>query len=154
MSSQDIYKHMIAARIEMRDVTSLGGACAALLERRIERVYMQAPGYSDKATTLFTLDLGSPQELPDNLRGESWLFVQLPLGLLLEELKAVETRKTFGAVFSLEVAGLGDLPSDTLIPGVSQCVLHSLILYSAVCGLMMQVLSVRLFPQKGGQLRC
>ncbi len=36
------------------------------------------------------LDLQSPQELPDNLRGEQWNFVQLPLSALLEELSQVK----------------------------------------------------------------
>ena len=40
-------------------------------------MYRRAPGYSDKATSLFTLDLGPPQDLPDALRGESWMFVQV-----------------------------------------------------------------------------
>ncbi len=80
-------------------------------------MYKRAAGYSDKATSLFTLDLGPPQDLPDALRGESWLFVQLPLGLLREELRAVDTRQTFGANFALASAGLADLPDDTPVPG-------------------------------------
>lgn len=90
---------------------------SGLLEERLETVYKRAAGYSDKATSLFTLDLGPPQDLPDALRGESWLFVQLPLGLLREELKAVESRQTFGAAFPLASAGLGDLSDDAIIPG-------------------------------------
>ena len=50
----------------------------------MESVYRLHPGYNDKATTLFTLDLGSPQDLPDAMRGEKWSFVQLPLGALQE----------------------------------------------------------------------
>ena len=57
---------------------------AAWLEERVESVYRLHPGYNDKATTLFTLDLGSPQDLPDAMRGEKWSFVQLPLGALQE----------------------------------------------------------------------
>ena len=45
-------------------------------------MYKQHPGYSEKATNLFTLDLGAPEELPDALRGEKWSFVQLPLATL------------------------------------------------------------------------
>ena len=53
--------------------------CATgLLEEREESVYKVAAGYSEKATSLFTLDLGPPQDLPDALRGESWMFVQVP----------------------------------------------------------------------------
>lgn len=58
-------------------------ACNAdWLEERLESVYSRHPGYSDKAATLFTLDLGPPEELPDALRGEKWSFVQLPLATL------------------------------------------------------------------------
>ena len=80
-------------------------------------MYKQAPGYSEKATSLFVLDLGPPQDLPDALRGESWLFVQLPLSTLREELRSVTSRAIFGDTFSLGTAGLGDLPAETLIPG-------------------------------------
>ena len=80
-------------------------------------MYKQAPGYSEKATSLFVLDLGPPQDLPDALRGEAWLFVQLPLSMLRQELRSVETRAIFGDSFQLTVAGLDDLPADTLVPG-------------------------------------
>lgn len=45
-------------------------------------MYTQHPGYNAKASTLFTVELGSPEDLPDALRGEKWSFVQLPLGTL------------------------------------------------------------------------
>lgn len=90
---------------------------AGLLEERVEGVYKQAPGYSEKATSLFVLDLGPPQDLPDALRGESWLFVQLPLSMLQQELSSVDTQAIFGDSFKLHTAGLDDLPADTLIPG-------------------------------------
>ena len=80
-------------------------------------MYKQAPGYSEKATSLFVLDLGPPQDLPDALRGEAWLFVQLPLSMLRQELRSVETRAIFGDSFQLGTAGLDDLPAETLIPG-------------------------------------
>lgn len=74
------------------------------------------------------LDLGPPQDLPDALRGESWLFVQLPLSMLQQELRSVESQEIFGDTFGLATAGLDDLPADTLIPGapsvaILQCVL-------------------------------
>lgn len=53
-------------------------------------MYKTDPGYSDKAGSLFVLDLGPPEKLPDALRGERWSFVQLPLSALREELKTVE----------------------------------------------------------------
>ena len=95
--------------------------CFALLnwlEQRAETVYKAHPGYSDKAATLFTLDLGAPEDLPDALRGESWSFVQLPLGALRGELSAVEAGKAFGS--TLDVEGLGlDVTDETLVPGVA-----------------------------------
>ena len=60
------------------------------LEDRLETVYKKDERFSDKASSLFTLDLGAPEKLPDNLRGERWSFVQLPLATLQEELKLVD----------------------------------------------------------------
>eukprot|EP00879_Flechtneria_rotunda_P011361 GHRR01011866.1.p1 GENE.GHRR01011866.1~~GHRR01011866.1.p1 ORF type:complete len:288 (+),score=48.00 GHRR01011866.1:247-1110(+) len=90
-----------------------------LLEERLEQVYKQDPRYSDKATSLFNIDLGAPEPLPDALRGEKWAFVQLPLANLKEMLKPVQSGDMFGSTFNLEAAGLGDLPSDILVPGVA-----------------------------------
>ena len=56
----------------------------------METVYKQDPSYSDKASSLFVLDLGPPEKLPDVLRGERWSFVQLPLSALQEELELVD----------------------------------------------------------------
>lgn len=64
--------------------------CIGWLEERLETLYKPDPGYSDKASSMFTLDLQSPQELPDNLRGEQWNFVQLPLSDLMSELEQVK----------------------------------------------------------------
>lgn len=36
----------------------------ALLEERLENVYKADPRYSDKAATLFSLDLGAPEVSP------------------------------------------------------------------------------------------
>jgi hypothetical protein len=67
------------------------GLCLGVewLNEREDGVYKKDPAYSDKATSLFMLDLGAPQDLPDALRGEAWSFVQLPLGILQEELASV-----------------------------------------------------------------
>jgi hypothetical protein len=48
----------------------------------VDTVYKMHPGYSEKASTLFTFDAGAPEDLPDALRGERWSFVQLPLSML------------------------------------------------------------------------
>jgi len=92
---------------------------AAMLEERLENVYKVDPRYSDKAATLFSLDLGAPEPLPDALRGEKWAFVQLPLGPLLDMLKQVDEGSMFGAGMALGSAGLADLPRDILVPGVA-----------------------------------
>lgn len=60
------------------------------LEERLETVYKKDPKFSDKASSLFMLDLGPPEKLPDALRGEKWSFVQLPLSALQQELALVE----------------------------------------------------------------
>ncbi|GBF94646.1 hypothetical protein Rsub_07382 [Raphidocelis subcapitata] len=90
-----------------------------LLEERLEGVYKADSRYSDKAATLFNLDLGAPEQLPDALRGEKWAFVQLPLGPLLDMLKKVGEGNMFGAAMDLDCAGLADLPRDILVPGVA-----------------------------------
>lgn len=80
------------------------------LEDRLESVYKQHPGYSDKASTLFTIDLGAPEELPDALRGEKWSFVQLPLGTLQQVRRAGQCA---GAAISdrLQTARIAGRPS-------------------------------------------
>eukprot|EP00878_Enallax_costatus_P024600 GHUV01026265.1.p1 GENE.GHUV01026265.1~~GHUV01026265.1.p1 ORF type:complete len:278 (+),score=69.97 GHUV01026265.1:167-1000(+) len=90
-----------------------------LLEDRLESVYKEDPRYSDKATSMFNIDLGAPEALPDALRGEKWAFVQLPLGNLKQMLKPVAEGTMFGSSFGLAAAGLGDLPADLLVPGVA-----------------------------------
>ncbi|GIL44701.1 hypothetical protein Vafri_2222 [Volvox africanus] len=88
------------------------------INERLDTVYKADPRYSDKAQSLFQLDLGPPEALPDALRGEQWAFVQLPLGTLIQMLKKVHEGEIFGGAFSLATAGLQDLPMDILIPGV------------------------------------
>jgi hypothetical protein len=93
-------------------------ALISLLEDRLESVYKKDPQYSDKASTLFTLNMGAPEELPDALRGESWSFVQLPLGALRSELDQVLQGNAFGSVLDVQSLGL-DVNDETLIPGVA-----------------------------------
>lgn len=93
-------------------------ALISLLEERLENVYKKDPNYSEKASTLFTLNMGAPEELPDALRGESWSFVQLPLGALRGELNEVTNGNAFGSVLDVSSLGL-DINEETLIPGVA-----------------------------------
>ena len=90
----------------------------ALLEDRLENVYKKDPNYSEKAATLFVYEMGAPEDLPDALRGESWSFVQLPLGSLRGELEEVVKGNAFGSVLDLGSVGL-DVNDETLIPGVA-----------------------------------
>uniref|UniRef100_A0A061R087 Rna binding protein n=1 Tax=Tetraselmis sp. GSL018 TaxID=582737 RepID=A0A061R087_9CHLO len=89
------------------------------LEERLATVYSKDSRYSADSQPGFTLDLGSPADLPDALRGEKWAFVEFPLGALMEEAKAVENGDAFGSCFSLESVGCSDLSPETLIPGVA-----------------------------------
>lgn len=49
------------------------------LDERYETVYTRHPGFQKGAKPLLALDNPFPMELPDNLFGEKWAFVQLPL---------------------------------------------------------------------------
>ncbi|KAF5840459.1 hypothetical protein DUNSADRAFT_16693 [Dunaliella salina] len=89
------------------------------IQERLETVYKKDPRYNDKVQSLFSLDLGTPEPLPDAMRGEQWAFVQLPLGDLLAMLKEVQESDIFGTTFDLDIAGAGGLPKDILIPGVA-----------------------------------
>lgn len=89
------------------------------LEERLEQVYSVDERYQADAQAPYQLDLGSPSDLPDALRGEKWAFVEFPLGALLSEAEVVTAGEAFGATFSLEAAGCGDLSPETLIPGVA-----------------------------------
>lgn len=91
---------------------------AGWLEERADSVYRADPGYTDKASTVFTLDLDTPQELPDALRGESWCFVQLPLADLIKEVDELTKAGACGARFDLGVVGAGNMPQEALIPGL------------------------------------
>eukprot|EP00243_Klebsormidium_subtile_P003197 TRINITY_DN16403_c0_g1_i1.p1 TRINITY_DN16403_c0_g1~~TRINITY_DN16403_c0_g1_i1.p1 ORF type:complete len:414 (+),score=52.86 TRINITY_DN16403_c0_g1_i1:94-1335(+) len=87
------------------------------LDERVETVYSKEPGYQDSATPLFMLDPPQPEPLPEDLVGERWAFVELPVAGLLEEAEAVRSRRVFGDVLSLEDNGV-DLPDDALVPGL------------------------------------
>ncbi|RRT34942.1 hypothetical protein B296_00055149 [Ensete ventricosum] len=48
------------------------------LEERCETVYTRHPGFQQGSKPLLALDNPFPMDLPDNLFGEKWAFVQLP----------------------------------------------------------------------------
>ncbi|KAH7423189.1 hypothetical protein KP509_12G043000 [Ceratopteris richardii] len=88
------------------------------LDERYDSVYKKHPGFQENATPLLQLEESFPAELPDNLRGEQWAFVQLPLSGVMEEIAAVEQGDSFGDIFPLDVLGL-ELSPDQVIPGVA-----------------------------------
>lgn len=88
------------------------------LEERYEPVYMRHPGFQQGAKALLTLEQSSPLELPDNLCGEKWAFVQLPLEVVQEEMAIVQEESSFGSVLDLDILGI-NLSDDSLIPGVA-----------------------------------
>ena len=97
---------------------------AGWLEQRLEQVYSQDPGYSSKAQTLFTLDLQPPATLPDNLRGEQWNFVQLPLSALQQELQQVQ---------SVSPNGSHNLQSSVAVPAACRRKLSSVHTHAKIC---------------------
>ncbi|KAA8520235.1 hypothetical protein F0562_014491 [Nyssa sinensis] len=88
------------------------------LEERYEPVYMRHPGFQKGSKPLLTLDNPFPMELPENLFGEKWAFVQLPFSAVQEEASSVETRFAFGASLDLDLLGI-EIDDKTLIPGLA-----------------------------------
>ncbi|KAI5673793.1 hypothetical protein M9H77_14157 [Catharanthus roseus] len=88
------------------------------LEERYENVYTRHPGFQKGAKPLLALDNPFPMELPDNLYGEKWAFVQLPFSAVREELSSLETKYAFGAGLDLDLLGI-EVDEKTLIPGLA-----------------------------------
>ncbi|XP_019437105.1 PREDICTED: uncharacterized protein LOC109343322 [Lupinus angustifolius] len=88
------------------------------LEERYEAVYMRHPGFQKGAKSLLTLDNPFPMELPENLFGERWAFVQLPYSAVREEVSSLDTTFIFGAGLDLDLLGI-EIDDKTLIPGLT-----------------------------------
>ncbi|CAI9786095.1 unnamed protein product [Fraxinus pennsylvanica] len=86
------------------------------LEERYETVYMRHPGFQKGTKPLLALDNPFPMELPENLYGEKWAFVQLPFSAVQEELSCLDSR--FGATLDLDLLGI-EVDDKTLIPGLA-----------------------------------
>lgn len=56
--------------------------------------------------------------LPENLFGEKWAFVQLPYSAVREEISCFEEKFVFGASLDLDLLGI-EVDENTLIPGLS-----------------------------------
>ncbi|KAL2939904.1 Protein TAB2-like protein chloroplastic [Bienertia sinuspersici] len=88
------------------------------LEERYETVYTRHPGFQKGAKPLMVLDNPFPMELPENLFGEKWAFVQLPYSAVREEVSSLEKRFAFGATLDLDLLGI-EIDEKTLIPGLA-----------------------------------
>ncbi|XP_010257188.1 PREDICTED: uncharacterized protein LOC104597391 [Nelumbo nucifera] len=88
------------------------------LEERYETVYMRHPGFQKGSKPLLSLDNPFPMDLPENLFGEKWAFVQLPFSAVQEEVSSLRTRFTFGASLDLDLLGI-EIDDKTLIPGLA-----------------------------------
>lgn len=88
------------------------------LEERYETVYTRHPGFQQGSKPLLTLDNPFPMQLPENLFGEKWAFVQLPFSAVQEEVSSLETRLVFGASLDLDLLGI-EVDANTLIPGLA-----------------------------------
>ncbi|GMH30640.1 hypothetical protein Nepgr_032483 [Nepenthes gracilis] len=88
------------------------------LEERYDTIYTQHPGFQKGLKPLLALDNPFPMDLPDNLFGEKWAFVQLPYSAVQEELSSLEERRAFGSSLDLDLLAL-DIGDKTLIPGLA-----------------------------------
>ncbi|KAL3719147.1 hypothetical protein ACJRO7_004147 [Eucalyptus globulus] len=95
--------------------------CVSLLlwlEERYETVYTRHPGFQKGSKPLMALDNPFPMELPENLFGEKWAFVQLPYSAVREEISGLDTRYVFGSGLDLDLLGI-EIDDNTLIPGLA-----------------------------------
>ncbi|KAK4411062.1 protein TAB2, chloroplastic [Sesamum angolense] len=95
--------------------------CVSLLlwlEERYETVYTRHPGFQKGSKPLLSLDNPFPMELPENLYGEKWAFVQLPFSAVQEEVSSFQTRFSFGASLDLDLLGI-EVGAKTLVPGLA-----------------------------------
>ncbi|THG21258.1 hypothetical protein TEA_019644 [Camellia sinensis var. sinensis] len=108
------------------------------LEERYETVYMRHPGFQKGAKPLLALDNPFPMELPENLFGEKWAFVQLPFSVKSAKLDQDQviyfssfyatakisnnanskTKFVFGASLDLDLLGI-EIDGKTMIPGLA-----------------------------------
>ncbi|KAK9913076.1 hypothetical protein M0R45_036901 [Rubus argutus] len=59
-----------------------------------------------------------PMELPENLFGEKWAFVQLPFSAVQKEISSLDSNLVFGASLDLDLLGI-EIDDETLIPGLA-----------------------------------
>ncbi|XP_021890791.1 protein TAB2 homolog, chloroplastic [Carica papaya] len=88
------------------------------LEERYKTIYTRHPGFQKGSKPLLVLDNPFPMDLPENLFGEKWAFVQLPFSAIQEEISSFETKFVFGASLDLDLLGI-EIDNKTLIPGLA-----------------------------------
>ncbi|XVE76733.1 hypothetical protein DITRI_Ditri13aG0005100 [Diplodiscus trichospermus] len=88
------------------------------LEERYETIYTRHPGFQKGSKPLLALDNPFPMELPENLFGEKWAFVQLPFSAVREEISSLDKSFVFGAGLDLDLLGI-EVDDNTLIPGLA-----------------------------------
>ncbi|XP_023004563.1 protein TAB2 homolog, chloroplastic isoform X2 [Cucurbita maxima] len=88
------------------------------LEERYETVYTRHPGFQKGSKPLLALDNPFPMELPDNLFGERWAFVQLPFSAVQEEVSNLNASFMFGSSLDLDLLGI-EIDDNSMIPGLS-----------------------------------
>ncbi|KFK38255.1 hypothetical protein AALP_AA3G089400 [Arabis alpina] len=88
------------------------------LQERYDTVYTRHPGFQKGSLPLLSLDNPFPMNLPENLFGERWAFVQLPYSAVKEEISDFEEKFVFGASLDLDLLGI-EVDENTLIPGLS-----------------------------------
>ncbi|PRQ54693.1 protein TAB2 homolog, chloroplastic [Rosa rugosa] len=88
------------------------------LEERYETVYTRHPGFQKGSKPLLALDNPFPMELPENLFGEKWAFVQLPFSAVQKEISSLDSNLVFGASLDLDLLGI-EIDDETLIPGLA-----------------------------------
>ncbi|KAK8998479.1 hypothetical protein V6N11_083868 [Hibiscus sabdariffa] len=117
------------------------------LEERYESVYMRHPGFQKGSKPLLALDNPFPMELPENLFGEKWAFVQLPFSAVREEVLSLDERFVFGAGLDLDLLGI-EVDDNTLIPGLAVASSRAKPLAAWMNGL--EVCSVEADTSRGG----
>ncbi|CAN0917348.1 Protein TAB2 homolog, chloroplastic, partial [Linum grandiflorum] len=88
------------------------------LEERYETVYKRHPGFQKGSKPLLALDNPFPLELPENLYGDQWAFVQLPFSAVRKEIASMDTKYAFGSSLDLDLLGI-EVDDDALIPGLA-----------------------------------
>ncbi|KAL9226455.1 hypothetical protein vseg_002266 [Gypsophila vaccaria] len=87
------------------------------LEERYKTIYQRHPGFQKGSKPLMVLDNPFPMDLPENLFGERWAFVQLTYSAVQEEILSLD-KSAFGATLDLDLLGY-EIDEKALIPGIA-----------------------------------